>query len=263
MTTRSPRIEAIEAGDPLWDEYWAGNRAARAKLIEHHTFLIDAVAKTLIRNAPTHVTLAELWSYGSPGLIRAVDTYDPAKGQFRTHAIVCIRSKILDEIRSQDWAPKSLRRKEKDIRTVERALTNSLQRTPTVFEIAQELDVDVEYVRTTLTAARHSTHRSLDEPTVVGSTFSLADTQTEARPVDEMAVMAVCQSRVRQWLEGQDTLTKTVWALYYYEEKTLTAISAELGVPSAQVADIHNRFIMDFLAVLRDLLTEDRVDSEG
>lgn len=253
------RIEAIEAGDPLWDMHWAGDRAARAKLIEHHTFIIDAVAKTLIRNAPLHVTLQELWSYGSPGLIRAVDTYDPAKGTFRTHAIVCVRSKILDEIRSQDWAPKSLRRKEKDIRTVERYLTNSLRRMPTVQEIADELGVSVEYVRTTLTAARHSTHRSLDEPTSPDSNVSLADTaEPSSRPVDEMAVMAVCQAEVGQWLRGQDTVTKTIWALYYYEGRTLTSIAAELGIPSAQVTEVHTQFIMDFLDVMKGMLTDSR-----
>jgi RNA polymerase sigma factor for flagellar operon FliA len=258
------RPDAIEAGDPLWEQHWAGDRAARAKLIEHHTFIIDAVAKTLIRTVPHHVSLQELWSYGSPGLIRAVDTYDPAKGAFRTHAIVCVRSKILDEIRSQDWAPKSLRRKEKDIRTVERYLTSTLNRTPTAQEVADELGVSVEYVRTTLTAARHSTHRSLDEPMSSDPDFSLVDVaESTLRPVDEMAVMAACQHHVRRWLESQDTLTKTIWALYYYEEKTLTAVAVELGIPNAQVTEVHTQFIVDFLDVLKGLLTEESALAEG
>ena len=158
----------------------------------------------------------------------------------------------------------SLRRKEKDIRTVERNLTNALRRTPTVHEIAEELGVDVEYVRTTLTAARHSVHRSLDEPTTVGSNFCLSDTAETTRPVDEMAVMAVCQTHVHRWLEGQDVLTQTIWALYYYEEKTLTSIAAELGIPSAQVTEVHTEFIMNFLGVMKSLLTDGAtVPAEG
>ena len=255
----STRPKSIEADDPLWARMREGDARARALLIEAPTFLIDAVAKTIIRSTPPHVTVEELWSYGAPGLIRAVDTYDPGKGLFRTHAVVCIRSKVLDEIRSQDWAPKSLRRREKDIRVAERVLAQRLKRTPTTHEIAVELELDDETVRTTLMAARHSTHKSLDETTGAGEehTFTLADmAEAESVSVDESAVVSLWLERIAAWVEGQDELIQRVWAMYYYEQKTLVAIASELGMSTASVTDIHTQFSEAFMDEMKSMITE-------
>src|SRR5690242_5411000 len=105
-------------------------------MITLHYFLLEAVAVTLKRNLPEHIEVEDLMSYGSLGLMRAIDTYDPDKGQFDTHAVICIRGKILDELRAIDWAPKSLRRKVRDMEKAAAILRRKHMREPTDEELA-------------------------------------------------------------------------------------------------------------------------------
>ena len=91
-------------------------KKAKEKLIIQSMSLVKVVAKRLVRKTPPNVELDDLMSVGVIGLIDAIDKFDPKKGaKFKTYAEHRIRGAILDELRSQDWVPRSIRRKEKII----------------------------------------------------------------------------------------------------------------------------------------------------
>ena len=104
----------------LWDDYKAnGTKEARERLILHYSPLVKFVAGRVAAGLPQNVEQTDLVSYGIFGLIDAIDKFDPERGfKFETYAISRIRGAIIDELRSIDWVPRSVRAK---ARAIERA----------------------------------------------------------------------------------------------------------------------------------------------
>ena len=102
----------VKTGD-LWAAYKRdGQHAARDELILHYAPLVHFVAGRMGVGLPGHVERADLVSYGIFGLIDAVERFDPDRGcRFETYAIARIKGNILDELRSLDWVPRSVRAK--------------------------------------------------------------------------------------------------------------------------------------------------------
>src|SRR5205823_1386650 len=107
--TPAPRPEVDARG--LWSRYrQRGDERAREALIDHYSYLVRITAGRVGGGVPASVDREDLVSAGMIGLIRAVDLFDPARGvKFETYAISLIRGAVLEILRSQDWAPRSLR----------------------------------------------------------------------------------------------------------------------------------------------------------
>jgi len=107
-TTTAPDLTA------LWHSFQdEGDEDARRILVEKHVGLVRYVAGRLAVGLPHYLEFPDLYGAGLVGLIQAVDNFDRARGiKFETYAIPRIRGAILDELRSQDWFPRSLRRKD-------------------------------------------------------------------------------------------------------------------------------------------------------
>ena len=130
----------------LWAEYTAHqSREVRDKLIIQYAPLVKYVAGRVGVGLPRNVEQSDLVSFGVFGLIDAIEKFDPARGyKFETYAIARIKGAILDELRSIDWVPRSVRSK---ARTLERAmakLESQHHRTPTDDEVAAEMGVSTE-----------------------------------------------------------------------------------------------------------------------
>ena len=108
----------------LWTDYKAkGTSNARERLILHYSPLVKFVAGRVAAGLPQNIEQADLVSYGIFGLIDAIDKFDPGRGfKFETYAISRIKGAIIDELRSIDWAPRSVRAK---ARSIERALART------------------------------------------------------------------------------------------------------------------------------------------
>ena len=126
----------------LWQEYKRdATHVARERLILHYSPLVKFVAGRVASGLPQSIEQSDLVSYGIFGLIDAIDKFDPARGfKFETYAISRIKGAIIDELRSIDSVPRSIRAK---ARAVERAysLENELKRSPDDKEVAAELDL--------------------------------------------------------------------------------------------------------------------------
>ena len=134
--------DPTEALDELWTDYKSnGTSTARERLILHYSPLVKFVAGRVAAGLPQNIEQADLVSYGIFGLIDAIDKFDPGRGfKFETYAISRIKGAIIDELRSIDWVPRSVRAKARAIERAISKLENELRRSPEDGEVAAELD---------------------------------------------------------------------------------------------------------------------------
>ena len=133
----------------LWEKYLAdkSDKHSRDALIVQYIYLVRYVVGRVKVSLPAVISVEDIAGYGVEGLINAVERFSPQKNtRFETYALIRIRGAILDKIRAQDFLPRSVRKKIKDIKQATETLKQDLGRIPTTSEIANYLDMDVEKV---------------------------------------------------------------------------------------------------------------------
>lgn len=251
------RVAKEFASDPeAWQAIKNGNAGVRDKMVTIHYFLLEAVAVTLKKNLPEHIHVEDLMSYGSLGLMRAVDTFDAERANFDTHAVICIRGKILDELRAIDWAPKSLRRKVRDMGKAAAILRRTLQREPTDEELASFMEVSVESINATRLAERQSTHKSFEDMHPHMQVQRQDDVSTAQAGPEELALVYQCQHLLVGWYRELSVDEKVIIALYYYRDYNLSQIARETGWSEAKVVTTHTRLITDLRGRLLETIKD-------
>ena len=136
----------------LWLEYRrTHDKALRDRLIVNYSPLVKYVAGRLGSGLPAHVDEGDLVSYGLLGLMSAIDRYDPDRDiKFETYAIARIRGSIIDELRTLDWVPRSVRSRAREIERAIRELEAKLGRAPTDEEIAAKVGITTEELEESL-----------------------------------------------------------------------------------------------------------------
>jgi RNA polymerase sigma factor for flagellar operon FliA len=200
---------------------------------------------------PAHVDEADLISYGLGGLIFAIERFDLTREiKFETYAITRIRGAIIDELRSLDWVPRSVRARAREIERVNMKLESRLQRAPTDEEMAAELKVDVAEFHEALLQISNSTIVALDELWNVsdssGDQVSLLDTIPDHGAPDPEAVVdqGELRDRIADAIAALPEREKLVIALYYYENLTLREIGEVLGVTESRVSQLHTKAVL-------------------
>lgn len=245
-----------EARAEAWAEF-VGTRSpeSRDRLIAYYYPLVRKVAGTVWRTVQT-VEVDDLASYGTPGLIRAVDNYDPTSAaSFETYAIASIRGTILDELRSQDWAPRSLRKRQRRVEKAVQLLEGRLGREPSVRELAKHIEESEDFVASTRREAEAAKHRSLDEkdgPEAPSRYEAVRDDRAED-PEATQERGAVLEVLSRQ-LETLTPVEQLILALHYYENRTLAEAGREAGIPESRASQIHTRAMMAVQETLREEL---------
>ena len=135
-------VKEVELRD-LWRRYKDdGDRTARERLVVAYSPMVKFVAGRLGAGLPSHVEDADLISYGLVGLIGAIERFEPERGiKFETFAMTRIRGSIIDELRSLDWVPRSVRSRAREIEVAQAKLEHELQRAPTEEELAAKLNM--------------------------------------------------------------------------------------------------------------------------
>src|ERR1700694_3076642 len=144
-------VKAIELRE-LWRRYKSdGDARIRERLVVAYSPLVKYVAGRTAAGLPPHVEEADLISYGLVGLISAIDRFDLSREiKFETYAIMRIKGAIIDELRSMDWVPRSVRSRAREVERANAKLENTLQRAPTDQEIADELGITLDELNDSL-----------------------------------------------------------------------------------------------------------------
>ena len=236
--------------DVLWARYKAtGEQSARDQLILHFSPLVKYVAGRVAVGLPQNVEQSDLVSYGIFGLIDAIEKFDPERGyKFETYAIARIKGSILDELRSIDWVPRSVRAKAREIERAIAKLEGDLHRGPTDDELATELGWEESQLQTTLSQISFVGLVALDEMLSVGDrgeSMTLGDTIADGSegPVGMYEVEEM-RHILAQAINRMPDREKIVLTLYYYEGLTLAEIGQVLGVTESRVCQIHTKSIL-------------------
>jgi RNA polymerase sigma factor for flagellar operon FliA len=230
----------------LWQHYReTADPDARRQLLELYIGLVHHVARQMARRTNA-IELDDLVSAGTFGLIRALDSFDLTRGlAFSTYAVRRIRGAILDDLRSQDWAPRAVRVKARRLQVATTALECRLGRPPRPEEIAAQLDIDVSTYwrwrddtgsRTVVSYEGESVSRS-GPGTALHEL--LQDPNAPAPPEDlgrQEEIRIIREAIAR--LPGKES---TVMALYYYEELNQRQIAEVMHVTESRVSQIRTQ----------------------
>jgi RNA polymerase sigma factor FliA len=248
------RPTAPQPVDELWADYLScPTRAVRDQLVVHYTALVVSVAHRVARGLPSHVEHADLVQSGVFGLIDAVERFDPHRSpRFESYAAQRIRGAILDELRAQDWVPRSVRGRARELERVQERLEARLLRAATEHELAGELGVPVHEVRGLARQVQVVSVEALDE-TGGGAGELFADHDAE----DPMATVQARETlRQLAMVVGQlGERDRTVIRLYYLENRTLAEIGRQLGVTESRVCQLHTRLVGRLRGRLEELAT--------
>jgi RNA polymerase sigma factor for flagellar operon FliA len=244
-------VKEVELRD-LWRRYKEeGDDTARERLVVAYSPMVKFVAGRLGAGLPSHVEDADLISYGLVGLIGAIERFDPERGiKFETFAMTRIRGSIIDELRSLDWVPRSVRSRAREIESTQAKLEHELQRAPTEAELAAKLGMTEEELQTALLEIANSSVYALDELWTVsdssGDQVSLLDTISDPRAEDPQESLASSEvkDRLTEAISSLPEREQLVVALYYYENLTLREIGEVLGVTESRVSQLHTKAVM-------------------
>ncbi len=249
---------------PLWRRFrTTRDPELRDRLIRETVGLVRKVAGRLALRLPPHVELDDLESAGIPGLLAAVEAYDPDKDvDFATYAQVRIRGAILDELRLLDPLPRSLRDKARQIERTSARLEQELLRAATDQEIAGALGMALETYHRVLYELRGGLHLSLDSTSGGDDVEDGGDAPpiTDERGADPWQAMALKERKalLGSIIDGLPGNERTVLSLYYYEELTMKEIAAVLEVSESRVSQIHSAALLR----IRGRLRQRRLQSE-
>ena len=243
--------EDLTVIDQLWADYKAsGSREARDRLIVHYSPLVKYVAGRVSVGLPQNIEQADLVSYGIFGLIDAIDKFDPARAiKFETYAIARIKGAIIDELRSIDWVPRSVRAKARAVEKAYAKLEASLLRTPTDAEVATEMGISEQDLHNVFNQISFVGLIALDEMLSVGGDRGESTTLGDTIPdKGEGPVAAFEVEEMKQILASAinrlGDREKIVLTLYYYEGLTLAEIGEVLGVTESRVCQIHTKAVL-------------------
>jgi RNA polymerase sigma factor FliA len=234
---------------------WAAHRSApchrtRAHLAVHYRPLVRMVAHRTAERLPGHVEPADLVQSGVFGLLEAIDRFDPDRcSRFESYAVPRIRGAVLDELRAQDWVPRTVRLRNREAERIRAELAVRLRRTATEREVADVLGVPPSELGAAAAAPVLSV-----EQLRAGSGGTVLDSIACAEP-DPAAVQQEQELRRLLWcavaqLGDRDRL---VLRLYYLEDRTLAEIGRILGVTESRISQLHGRLVARLRARLVEL----------
>ncbi|NBM20894.1 RNA polymerase sigma factor WhiG [Streptomyces sp. GC420] len=253
------RPQAPTSLDELWRSYkTTGDGRLREQLILHYSPLVKYVAGRVSVGLPANVEQADFVSSGVFGLIDAIEKFDLDRSiKFETYAITRIRGAMIDELRSLDWIPRSVRQKARAYERAFATLEARLRRTPTEAEVAAEMGIETEELHAVFSQLSLANVVALEEllhggGEGGGDRLSLVDT-LEDTAADNPVEVAEDRELRRLLARAINTLPereKTVVTLYYYEGLTLAEIGKVLEVTESRVSQIHTKSVLQLRAKL-------------
>jgi RNA polymerase sigma factor for flagellar operon FliA len=229
----------------------------RDQLILEFAPLIKYIAQRIAARLPANIELDDLISSGVIGLMDAIDKYDSTRdNKFKTYAEFRIRGAILDELRAQDWIPRSVREKAKQLERCYQKLEQQNGRQATDEEVCKELNISQDEYHELLNQVRSVSLLSFDDL----SNFSKADKRSlqdlgdqsgkVPTPFNEVN-LASLKHLIARSIEDLPEKQRLVLSLYYYEDLNLKEIGRVLDVTESRVSQLHTQAVLRLKSKLR------------
>lgn len=234
----------------LWIQFKKiGNLEIREKIILKYIPLVKYVVGKMISNLPKTVEYDDLVEYGIIGLLDAINKYDITKEiNFKTYAITRVKGSIYDELRVQDWVPRSVRKLAKEIEAAYVAIEENKKRAATEQEVADFLEISLSRLNEIMAKISLGNISSLDDiiyengssKTTLTSTVEDKNFEDAQTNLEKIEIKKVLIERLKELKEKE----RIVISLYYYESLTLKEIGKVLEISESRVSQIHSKAVM-------------------
>lgn len=231
-------------------DYKKGKLSPQEKnqVIMEYAPLIKFIAQKIASRLPSNIELDDLVSSGAIGLMDAIEKYNPERdNKFKTYAEFRIRGAMLDELRAQDWVPRSVRDKAKMLNRVVMAIEAQTGQTPGDEEIADKLNIPMEEYYSLVNQVRPVSMVSIDDQ----ATFSNVDKKSLLGLLQACRINdphnnlddKVIKEMITRTIGGLPERQRLVLSLYYYEDLNLREIGKILRVTESRVSQLHAQAI--------------------
>lgn len=263
-TEHNPYSNIERLSDEKLNELWSvylqdkTQKNLRDTLIVQYIYLTRYVVGRIKMNLPPNFAIEDIASYGVEGLIDAVEKYSPDKGaRFETYAIMRIRGNIIDKIRAEDWVPRQMRRKIKEVNNTVELLRQKLGRHPSIDEVAVELNMEKDKVEAILSDTQ-TVGSIYDKKGTSEDSLSVIDTIEDEKLVDPLTNLEDKDTKkdLQVALKRLPERERLIMVLYYHENLTLKEIGDTLELSESRVCQLHSQAIMK----LRNILTSSKSD---
>jgi len=219
------------------------------EIIVEYAPLIKYIAQKIASRLPANIELDDLISCGVIGLMDAIEKFDPSRdNKFKTYAEFRVRGAILDELRSQDWVPRSVREKAKLIERTYGKLESELGRPATDEEMCAELAISRDEFYEMLNKAKSVSVLNIDDSASFNRgdkklMAGLLEDSRSANPYNAVSYKNV-RDKIKEGIEALPEKQRLVLSLYYYEDLNLKEIGQVLDVTESRISQLHTQAIM-------------------
>ena len=231
----------------------------KERIVLEHTPLIRYIVNRIAVRLPSHIDLDDLHNTGVIGLMDAIDKYDPDKNcKFKTYAEFRIKGAILDQLRSLDWVPRSIRQKSRRLEQAYSEVEQRLGRSATETEVADSLGIGIEEFHFLISQVRGISMVNLDELRASGDSDQpiygdiFEDVKAE-NPFTSLKSRELRQA-VADCISSLPEKERLVISLYYYEDLNMKEIGNVLGITESRVCQIHTKAVARLRSKLRAVL---------
>ena len=237
--------------EELFREYrQAPNDELKWEIVMRYSGIVKNIALQIQGVYCTFAQLDDVINEGLIVLARAVDKYDPSIGKFETYVAKRIRGMIIDLARQQDWVPRPVRRRAREIERINMELYNQLGRFPTEHEVAEQLGISDEEYQEAMAGASMYSVVSLEETIegyekLAGAGDGSPDTMPD-QAIEREELLAALASAISMLRENE----QIVLSLYYQKDMKMKDIADILGVSHARASQIHTRAIQKLKVLL-------------
>ncbi|MUV39936.1 RNA polymerase sigma-D factor [Lentibacillus sp. JNUCC-1] len=242
----------------LWDRWLRdGDRQAAGSLVEHYMYLVSYHVERIAVHLPKNVQKEELKSLGMVGLYDAIRKFEIERElKFDTYASFRVRGAIIDGLRKEDWLPRSIREKAKQIERVSAELEQRYHRRPTSQEIADQSGMSSQEVETYTKDILFAHVLSIEEipnddsdQSNEGIGYVIPDESADM-PEDQVQEKEM-KIQLAEAIKQLNRNEQLVLSLFYHEELTLTEIGKVMGLTTSRISQIHKKCIFKLKHILQ------------
>ncbi len=230
----------------------------REALVTKYAPLVKTIAGRLALRLPQHISQDDLISAGLMGLLDAIDKFDIEKGvEFKSYAEFRIKGAMIDELRSMDWVPRSVRKNAKMLSEAYARVENRELRPAQDEEVAKELGIDLDAFYKLLEEAKGISifneydmqiHNVNGEETSDENAYEIGFEQSPLTTLKKTELVQVIAGAIDRLPKNE----RTAVSLYYYEELTMKEIGEVMGYTESRVSQLHTKAVLRLKNSLRN-----------
>lgn len=233
----------------MQNPYLKKAKPTREEIVLQYAPVVKHIANRLAARLPSNFQVDDLIQVGMIGLLESIEKFDPKRGiKFKTYAEIRVRGAMLDDLRSKDWIPRSVRDNSNKLEKAYAELRSQNIDHPTDKQLAKQLDIKPKELDTFLTKSKSIPLVSLDNAKSMGvdeSEMNILDTIPAEEEEDPFSNIIDSEAK-EQLIEALDKLPekeKLVLSLYYNEEMNLKEIGAVFGITESRVSQLRTKAI--------------------